>query len=103
MAYTATATNPSLAFSRLMSALGRNQTLTVGLLRPGNEHRHARSIAAVSVAERGDEISLLQLQRDEDIGGGRNCEHEVADAHGGRRPEGDHEAQHDRMAHEAIE
>src|SRR5581483_10703525 len=71
--------------------------------RPWDQHRHLLAIAAVLIAEQLDQVALLQMDADQNVAGGGEGEQQVADRHGGRRPEGDEEAQIDRMADLPVE
>src|SRR5262249_27061507 len=50
-----------------------------------------------------DEVALLQRDGDEDVEGQAGGEDQVADGHVGRRPEGDDEADVERVAHRLVE
>src|SRR6185503_12086222 len=67
------------------------------------DHRHLAPVLLEAAAVRGGEVALLEEDADEDVSRGRDREQQVAHGHGGRRPEGDQEAEHDRMAHEVVE
>src|SRR5215471_605077 len=58
------------------SALRRCRRADLGFA-PGYQHRHARFIAAVLVAEEPDEIALLKLDGDEDVRGGDGGEEKM--------------------------
>mgnify|MGYP006994445423 CR=1 FL=1 len=58
---------------------------------------------AIFIAEHGDEITLLQHEADEDVGGGRDREQRVPYGHHRGGPERDDEAEIDRVPDEAIE
>ena len=59
-------------------------------------------VAAILVAEHSDQVALLELDADQDVAGGRHREQQVASRHRRRRPEGEQEAQIDRMAHHPV-
>src|SRR5262245_9418036 len=52
-------------------ARGRAPVRIVRGRHPRNDHRHALAVAAVLIAERVHEVALLELDRDEDVCGGR--------------------------------
>ena len=71
--------------------------------RQRNKHRDLFSIAPVLVAKQPDQVALFQLDRDQDVAGGRQREQQVSGRHRRRRPEGEQEAEVDRMAHALVE
>ena len=66
--------------------------------RQRDQHRHLLAIATVLIAEQVDQIALLEPDADQDIAGGRDREQQMAGRHGRRRPEGEQEAEIERMA-----
>src|SRR5712692_2917774 len=77
-----------------------------GLFGPFQEreqHRHALTVLAVGIAEEGDEITLFELNGDEDVACGGNGEQQVAERHPGSGPEGDHKTQIEWMADVLVE
>ena len=68
-----------------------------------NQHRDTRAVRLIFRTVVLYQAALLQKDSDQDVSGGRDRKHEVSDRHMRSRPEGDHETQHDRMAHELIE
>src|SRR3954466_822259 len=69
----------------------------------GEYHRHARAISAIGVAVKANQISLLELNRHEDVGGRRQREDKVSRRHTWRGPEDAQPTQVDRVAHVTIE
>src|SRR5438445_507064 len=68
-----------------------------------DQHRDLLAIATILVAEQGDHVALLEPDADQDIAGGPDREQQVAGRHGGRRPEGQQEAEIERMARTLVE
>jgi hypothetical protein len=56
----------------------------------------------IVIAEQLDQIALFQKDPDEDVGGGDGRKQQMSDRHERRRPEGDDEAEIDRMTHELV-
>ena len=79
--------------------------LTGSALRAGqrDQHRHLLAIATVLIAEQVDQIALLEPDADQDIAGGPHGEQQMAQGHRRRRPEGEQEAEIDRMADPLVE
>src|SRR5579883_253537 len=71
--------------------------------RKRHEHWHLPAILLVGFTENGRQIAFLELKCHKDVTGGHDCKQEMADSHHGRSPEGDEEAQHERVAHDAVE
>ena len=61
------------------------------------------AVVAIDVAVDCDEVALLEGDADEDVARGREREHEPADGHVRRRPEGHQQAQIDRVADELVD
>src|SRR6266566_9789922 len=75
----------------------------VGLAsRQRKQHGYAPSIAVILVAEQSDEIALFELDADQDVASRRHCKQQVTRSHQWGRPEGEQEAQIDRMPHQPI-
>src|SRR5258708_81184 len=72
-------------------------------LPPGQEQEGLAGIRSVRVAKRVDEVVFLQLDADEDIGGGCYRGEQMSNAHDRRRPEREQKAQHDGMTNQLIE
>src|SRR5258708_37676250 len=72
-------------------------------LPPGQEHEDLAAIRSVRVAKRVDQVVLLQLDADEDIGGGCFREEQMSNAPDRRRPERGQKTQHDRVTNQLIE
>src|ERR1700742_1631668 len=67
------------------------------------QHRYVAAILLVRRAELGDQVSLLELKRDQDVGGRRKRKQQVPGGHLGRGPEGDQKTEHERMPHQLVE
>src|SRR5215813_13484824 len=72
---------------------------------PPTRHQHgdALAIVLVLVAKKFDQITFLQCDADKNVGCRDEGEEQMACGHNRRRPEGDDEAEIDRMSHELIE
>src|SRR6516165_6472849 len=68
-----------------------------------NEHPDLSAVALVLLAEQLDEVSLLQEDADEDVGGRHGREQQMSDRHDGGCPECDDETEIDRMPHQLVE
>src|SRR5579883_2495510 len=69
----------------------------------GQQHRDALAILLVAGTELRDEIAFLERDADEDVESGHGREQQMAEGHVWRCPEGEQEAQHDRVPHEPVE
>src|SRR5690242_972134 len=67
------------------------------------DHGDTPLVRDVGLAEGADEIVFFELDRDQHVAGGHQREEQVAAAHHGRCPEGEGEAQIDRVAHIFVE
>ena len=67
------------------------------------QHGNAPAILLVGRAELGDQIPLLELQRDQDVGCGHDREQQMAGSHRRCGPECEQKTQHERMPHDFIE
>src|SRR5581483_9266882 len=54
--------------------------------RQRDQHRDLQAVAAILLAEQGDEVALLELDADQDVAGGRDRKQKMARRHGWRRP-----------------
>src|SRR4029079_10121072 len=61
------------------------------------QHRNDLAILLVARAELRNQLSLLEPRANEDVCGGHNGEQQMSRGHVRRRPEGEQEAQHQRM------
>src|SRR5688500_6671867 len=67
------------------------------------QHTPLLSISLVLYAVEFDQVSLFELQGDEDVRGRRDGEQKMPDGHRRGRPEGDEEPSHEGVADVAIE
>src|SRR4051812_34089396 len=95
--------NARLALKKTAFARGgfRRRALSAAA-RQWQQHADVLAVAPVLVAEQADQIAFFELDGDQDVAGGRNCEQQVARRHRGCRPEGEQEAEIDRMADDAV-
>src|SRR5579883_1199213 len=73
------------------------------LLPERQQHPHLFAIAAITLAELGDQVTLLEPDPDQDVPGRRRREDEVAQRHDRREPEREEEAEVDRVTDVAVE
>src|SRR5262245_64890164 len=71
--------------------------------RQRDQHGDVLAVAAILVAEQADEVALLELDGDQDVAGGGQREQQMPRRHAGRRPEGQQQAEIDRMTDVAVE
>src|SRR2546428_2314831 len=71
--------------------------------RPRHEHRDLAAVRLVPVSVSLHEVTLFELDGDEDVSHRRHGEDQVRDGHRRRRPEGDDETEIDGMADVPIE
>src|SRR6185437_8775357 len=55
------------------------RTRGLGAARPWQEHPHLAPVLPVALAEAVHEIALFERDADEDVGGGGQCEHQMAE------------------------
>ena len=55
------------------------------------------------IAQRRHQVVFFQPRGGQDVAGHRDREEQVPGRHGGRRPEGDDETEHERVAHQPVE
>ena len=67
-----------------------------------HEHRHAAPVLLVRRAVLADQIALLELDGDQDVGRRRHREQQVRERHRRRHPEREEPADVQRMAHEPV-
>jgi hypothetical protein len=67
------------------------------------QHGHPLAIAPVFIAEQGHQIAFLEIDTDEDVSRRHRCEQQMPQGHGRRTPEGDDEAEIDRVPDQAIQ
>src|SRR6266545_1782947 len=68
-----------------------------------NQHRDPLAVAPVFVPEQRHQIAFLEEDADENVGRRHRREQQMPGRHHRRRPERDHEAEIDRMAHHLVE
>src|SRR4051794_22275693 len=68
-----------------------------------NEHGRMLTIAPILLAKLLDQIALLQLDTDQDVGGDRDRKKQMTDGHRGRRPHGEQDAEINRVTHMPVE
>src|SRR6185295_7960698 len=93
------------AYMFFPAALARAHGAFRTRFRPGKRknHRHLAPVLLEAAAVRGGEVALLEEDADEDVAGRGDGEQQVPHRHARRRPEGDQEAEHDRVADELVE
>src|ERR1700722_10444089 len=84
--------------------------LDVGVLRIGelaarkrDQHGRALAVAAILVAELPDQVALFQLDADQDVAGDHHREQQMANAHRRRGPDGQQDAEIDRVTDMPVE
>src|ERR1700732_2396825 len=73
-----------------------------GRFAPGDKHRHTLFVSAIIITKLLDQITLFQEYPYEDVGSRCGCKEQMPDSHLRRGPEGDDEAQIDRMTHQLV-
>ncbi len=71
-------------------------------LKPWDEYWHLATVLAILIAQRRGQITLFQLQRDQDVAGCCQREEQMPRRHRGRGPKRDNEAQHERVPHDSV-
>src|SRR4051794_20112020 len=95
--------NARLALKKAAFARGSFRSRVLGAAaRPRQQHADVLPVAAILIAKQIDKVALFELDRDQDVAGGRNREQQMADRHRGRRPESEQEAQIDRVTDDAV-
>src|SRR5690349_6886201 len=67
-----------------------------------DQHGHLFAVPAVVLPQGVHEIALLELDGNEDVGGGRQCENEMGDGHGRGGPEREEPAHVQRVPDELV-
>src|SRR5882724_11557515 len=72
-------------------------------LSPRNNHRDAPFVVTVLIGEHADQVPLFEVDAEQDVDRGDRRELQMADGHYRRGPEGDDEAEIERMTNQLVE
>src|SRR5580704_19173815 len=99
----------AVPFQFVSSVVSLGRSLGLAALRPcqrfleRQEHSYLIAIRAITLTELRYEVTLFEPDAEQDVPGRRHREHEVPERHDRRGPEGEDEAEVNRMADVAIE